>query len=147
MNPDHDVIMTLSALRTKPTFRLVSLHVRAHQDGHCDFNLLLRPAQLNVLADALASEALEELRAAGQPTEFYPLPAYRAYLRDGIGHITSCEKKDAQGRILRVRNQSVPPTRQRLDRTHTRLHQLDCISSSNLCNHESGPHICYRIQP
>jgi hypothetical protein len=93
INPDHDVIMTLSALRTKLTFRLASLHVRAHQDGHCDFNLLPRPAQLNVLADALASEALEELRAAGQPTEFYSLPACSAYLRDGIGHITSCEKR------------------------------------------------------
>jgi hypothetical protein len=85
--------MTLSALQTKLTIRLASLHVRAHQDGHCDFNLLPRPAQLNVLADALASEALEELRAADQPTEFYPLPACRAYLRDGIGHITSCEKR------------------------------------------------------
>jgi hypothetical protein len=85
--------MTLSALPTKLTFRLASLHVRAHQDGHCDFNLLPRPAQLNVLADALASEALEELRAAGQPTEVYPLPACSAYLRDGMGHITSCEKR------------------------------------------------------
>jgi hypothetical protein len=147
MIPDHDVTMTLSALRAKLTFRLASLNVPAHQDGHCDFNLLPRPAQLNVRADALASEALEELRAAGQPTEFYPSPEYRAYLRDGIGHITSCEKKDAQERILKVRNQSVPPIAQRLDRTHTRLHQLDCISSSNLCNHESGPHICYKIQP
>jgi hypothetical protein len=85
----HDI----SALRTKLTFRLASLHVRAHQDGTIAFKLLPRPAQLNVLADALASEALEELRAAGQPTEFYPLPACRAYLRDGIGHITSCEKR------------------------------------------------------
>jgi hypothetical protein len=93
MNPDHDVIMTLSALRTKLTFRLASLHVRAHQDGHCDFNLFPRPVQLNVLADTLASEALEALCAAGQPAEFYPLPACRAYLRDGIGHITSCEKR------------------------------------------------------
>jgi hypothetical protein len=95
MNPDHDVIMSLSALRTKLQFRLASLHVRAHQDGHSDFNLLPRPAQLNVPADELASEALEELRAAGQPTEFYPLPACRASLRDGIGigHITSCEKR------------------------------------------------------
>jgi hypothetical protein len=54
-NPDHDVIMTRSALRTKLPFWLASLHVRAHQDGHCEFNLLPRPAQLNVLADELAS--------------------------------------------------------------------------------------------
>jgi hypothetical protein len=68
MNPDHDVIMTLIAFRTKLKFRLALLHVRAHQDRHCDFNLLPRPAQLNVFADELASEALEELRAADQPT-------------------------------------------------------------------------------
>jgi hypothetical protein len=87
------IIMTLSALLTKLKVRLVSLHVRAHRDGLCDFNLLPRPAQLNVLADELAPEALEELRTTGQPTAFYPLPACRAYLCDGIGHITSCEKR------------------------------------------------------
>jgi hypothetical protein len=32
-----------------------------------------------------------ELRAAGQTTEFYPLPACRGYLRDGTGYITSRE--------------------------------------------------------
>jgi hypothetical protein len=83
--------MTLSALRTKPPFRLASLHVRAHQDGHCEFNLLPRLVQLNGLADELASEVLADLRAADQPTEFYPLIACRVYLRDGTGHITSCE--------------------------------------------------------
>jgi hypothetical protein len=85
--------MILSALRTKPPFRLVSLHVRAHQDGHCEFNLLPRPAQLNVLADEFASEVLADLRAADQPTGFYSLPACRVYLRDVTGHITSCEKR------------------------------------------------------
>jgi hypothetical protein len=35
--------MTLSALRTKLPLRLASLHVRAHQDGHCEFNLLPLP--------------------------------------------------------------------------------------------------------
>jgi hypothetical protein len=33
------------------------------------------------------------LGAGGQPTEFYPLPACRAYLRDDTGYITSCEKR------------------------------------------------------
>jgi hypothetical protein len=74
-NPDHDVIMTLSALRTKLPFRLASIHVRAHQDEYCEFNLLPRAAQLNVLANKLASEVLADLRAADQPTEFYPSPA------------------------------------------------------------------------
>jgi hypothetical protein len=92
-NPDHDAIMTLSALRTKLTFQLASLHVRGHQDKHCEFELLTRPQQLNVLADQLATEVLEDLRAADKPTKLYPLPACRAYLRDGTGHITSNEKR------------------------------------------------------
>ena len=58
INPDHDVIMTLSALRTRIPitinhdpkctsnqlpFRLTSIHVRAYEDGHCELNLLPRP--------------------------------------------------------------------------------------------------------
>jgi hypothetical protein len=92
-NSDHDVIITLSALRTKLPFRLASIHVRAHQNGHCEFNLLPRPAHLNVLADKLASEVLAGLRAAHQSTEFYPLPACRVYLRNVTGHTTSREKR------------------------------------------------------
>jgi hypothetical protein len=57
-------------LRTKLPFGLASLHVRARQDGHEEFNPFPRPAELNVLADELASEVLAELRAADQPTEF-----------------------------------------------------------------------------
>jgi hypothetical protein len=34
-NPDHDAIMTVSTLLTKLPSRLTSIHVRAHQDGHC----------------------------------------------------------------------------------------------------------------
>jgi hypothetical protein len=85
--------MTLSALRTNLPFRLASIHVRAHQDEHCEFSRLPRPAQLNVLADELASEVLADFRAADQPTEFYPLPVFRVYLRDGTGHITSQHKR------------------------------------------------------
>jgi hypothetical protein len=35
--------MTLNALRTKLPLRLGSLHVRAHQDENCEFELLPRP--------------------------------------------------------------------------------------------------------
>jgi hypothetical protein len=86
---DHDVIMTPSAIRTNLPFRLASLHVRTHQDGNCEFELLSRPAQLNVPADQLACDSLEDLRADGRPTEFYPSPACRFQLHDGIGYITS----------------------------------------------------------
>jgi hypothetical protein len=89
-NRGHDVI---SALRTNPPLRLALLHVGAHPDGNCEFDLLSRAAQLNVLADQPASEVLEDLRAAGKRTEFYPLPACRVYLRDGAGYITSREKR------------------------------------------------------
>jgi hypothetical protein len=85
--------MTLSALRTKLTVQLASLHVRGHQDKHCEFELLTRPQQLDVLADQLATEVLEDIRAADKPTKLYPLPACRACLRDGTGHITSNEKR------------------------------------------------------
>jgi hypothetical protein len=50
--------MTLSALRTNLPLRLASLHVRGHQDKRCNSDLLSRPAQLNVLADLLATDAL-----------------------------------------------------------------------------------------
>jgi hypothetical protein len=85
--------MTLNALRTKLPLRLGSLHVRAHQDENCEFELLPRPEQLDILADQLATEVLKDLRAADKPTELYPLPACRVYLCDGTGHITSREKR------------------------------------------------------
>jgi hypothetical protein len=52
--------------------------------------MLISPdQQLNVEADHRATAALDALRAAKQTTEFYPLPACRAYLRDATGHIQS----------------------------------------------------------
>ena len=75
--PDHDVIMQLSALRTDLPFKIALLHVRGHQDDSCDFENLTRPAQLNVLADRLATEALNHPREAAEPialhlTHFLP---------------------------------------------------------------------------
>jgi hypothetical protein len=58
--------MTLSELRTNLPLRLVSMHVRDHHDKKCDFDLHSRPAQLNVLADHLATDALMDLRAAAK---------------------------------------------------------------------------------
>jgi hypothetical protein len=89
--PDHDIIMQLSAPRTKLPLRLASL--RGHQYDTSDFDLLSRPAQLNVLADHLDTDTLMDLRAAAKPTQFYPLQACRAYLRDGTVYITSHEKR------------------------------------------------------
>jgi hypothetical protein len=49
--------MTLREIRPDLPLRLASLHVRGHQDETCDFDLLVRPAQLNVLADHLDTDA------------------------------------------------------------------------------------------
>jgi hypothetical protein len=74
LKPDHDVIMTLNEDREGLPFRLISQHVKGHQDEKRDFDDLIRPEQLNVLADHRATAALDELRAARKTTEFHPLP-------------------------------------------------------------------------
>jgi hypothetical protein len=51
--------------------------VRGHQGDKRDHDDLTRPEQLNVLADH-RDAVLQDRRAAGQPTEFYPLPAAEA---------------------------------------------------------------------
>jgi hypothetical protein len=58
------------------------MYVLTNRDGNCEFNLFL--------ADEVASELLEDLRAADQPTELYPLPVY---LRYGTGHIITSSQK------------------------------------------------------
>ena len=88
---DHDVIMTFSEVRKGLPFQLISRHVKSHQDEVRAFADLTRPEQFIVLADHRATAALDKLHAAGKPTEFYPLPACRGYLRDATGHITSRE--------------------------------------------------------
>jgi hypothetical protein len=93
LKPDHDVVMTLSEIRDKLPFSLIARHVKGPQDDEREYADLTRPEQLNVKADYLATAALDELREAGQPTEFYPLPACRGYLCDSTGYITSKEKR------------------------------------------------------
>jgi hypothetical protein len=92
LKPDHDVITTLSEVRKGLSFKLISRHVKSHQDDERDFEDLTRPEQRDVLADRHATAALDKLRAAGKTTAFYSLPACRGYLRDRNGrHITSRE--------------------------------------------------------
>jgi hypothetical protein len=43
LQPDHDVIMTLSELREGLPFQLISRHVKSHQDDKRDFADLTRP--------------------------------------------------------------------------------------------------------
>jgi hypothetical protein len=56
------------------------------------WDLIARPGQINVLADHLATDALMDLYAAGQPTELYPLPTC-VYLRDATRYLSSNEQR------------------------------------------------------
>jgi hypothetical protein len=47
-------------------------HGKSNQDEKGDYADLIRPEQLNVLADHRATTALDTLRAVGQTTEVYP---------------------------------------------------------------------------
>jgi hypothetical protein len=102
--------MALSALRTKPPLRLASLHVRAHLDENCESELLPGPAQLNVLADEFASEVLEDLRVADKPAEFYGLPAFRVYLRDGTRRITNRTNSPSTKSVRTLKSATIGPT-------------------------------------
>jgi hypothetical protein len=59
--------MTLSEVQKGLPFKLISRHVKSHQDDERDFEDLTRPEQLNVLADRCATAALDKLRAAQRP--------------------------------------------------------------------------------
>jgi hypothetical protein len=52
LKPDHDVIMTLSAIREKLPFELITLHVKGHQDDEREYGDRTRPEQLNVQASS-----------------------------------------------------------------------------------------------
>jgi hypothetical protein len=91
--PNHDVTMTLSALRTNLPLRLASLHVRGNHNEKCDFDLLFRPTHFNVPGDHFATDVITDLRAADKSTEISPLPACRVYLRHGTGSVTGHKKR------------------------------------------------------
>jgi hypothetical protein len=78
--------MTLGEVQEGLPFKLISRHVKSHQDEKRDLADLTRPEQLNVLADHRATAALDEVRAARKTPEFYPLPTCRGYLCDASGH-------------------------------------------------------------
>jgi hypothetical protein len=69
------VLEARSELRKKSPSRLVSLHVRGHQDDEYDYDDLTRPEQLNALADGQCHDWLpvgirESQR--GATTDIYP---------------------------------------------------------------------------
>jgi hypothetical protein len=120
--------MTLSEVREGLPFKVISRHVKSHQDDERYFDDLTRPKQLNVLANHRATAALDKLRAAGKTTALYPLPACRGYLRDGTGgHITSRARSEPN--FLSASFESICNTR-RLVKRDLQLHQLDAHQST-----------------
>jgi hypothetical protein len=91
---------------------LVKLILEARSRRNHDYADLTRPEQVNVLIDHRATCWTQYLRAVGQTTAFYPLPACRGYLRDATGHITSREQRT----LGTVRASSVPTKPQQLGR-------------------------------
>ena len=80
LTSDVDVFLQLLELhRTLPWQQIQTYHVKAHQDDHTKFTELSRPAQLNVLADAIATSGLNKLENTKTPPT-YPLPAGRVHL-------------------------------------------------------------------
>ena len=78
MNAHQDVIIAIEDIRAKVPF-MRQAHVKGHQDRNAEPELLSLPARLNIRADELATEALDEQRNHRPPT-FIPLPQCRAYL-------------------------------------------------------------------
>jgi hypothetical protein len=71
-----------------------------YQDETCDFDLLSRPEQLNIVVDNVATDALMDVCTADKTAEFFPSPACRVYLRDGSGYITSQETRTLTNKFL-----------------------------------------------
>jgi hypothetical protein len=70
LEPNHDIITTLSEVRKKLPFQLVSLHVRGHQDDKRNHGNLTRPEQLSVQPEQLnlLANALRDRRVCSWTT-------------------------------------------------------------------------------
>jgi hypothetical protein len=68
LKPDYNVIMTCSEDWEALPFKLISRHVKVHQDDERDYVDLTRPEQLSALANHCGTAALIDLRAAGDIT-------------------------------------------------------------------------------
>lgn len=82
---DSDLLLLLRSSLRNFSFSITSSHIRGHQDRFVEFSELNRPAQLNVVADTLATRGLHDTIP---PFEFLPpVPLITCNER----HITSHE--------------------------------------------------------
>ena len=133
---DSDVIDLLAKTR-EDLPRISTEHIKGHQDDDMEYDELPRPAQLNVLADELATLALNEAHESsrGQAPNMIPLPNCGAYLIHNGQYQTSKEEQLLQFAIhekemddyLRERNEWTQDTVEGIDWTahHRALKRVD----------------------
>jgi hypothetical protein len=78
--PDIDVTLEIFKTLESHQFAYVMNHVKGHEDDKQPYEELKRPNQLNVQADALATEALREQQWEDRPI-FFPMPHCKVYLK------------------------------------------------------------------
>ena len=93
----QEIFISLGKLPFWPSFK----HVKGHQDEEIPFEQLRRPAQLNVLADHLATAALQE-QDFDEDENFYPLPHMPMYLKLEGRFVCSRERNLLRDAIPRV---------------------------------------------
>lgn len=80
------------AMKDIKPFKIVPMYIQTHQDREKQFEFLDPNAQMNVLCNKLATEALEEMAKANKIQQVKPLPACRAYLNID-GELMSANEK------------------------------------------------------
>jgi hypothetical protein len=100
MKNDSDVIFEIAAVEKAAGLQMKGEWVKGHQDDHADYQDLPLEAKLNVLADELATMALNQHREHDQPLPMNPLPSTNVYLCTEEGAlVTSREKRLIQQRL------------------------------------------------
>ena len=87
---DHDILSQITQTVNDLPAEYSIWHVRSHQDDHTEFQLLPRPAQLNVLADRTCTRALRHFE--GTSRHMLPISAGKLYISHNGTTYTSGEK-------------------------------------------------------
>ena len=104
-------------------------HVKGHQDSTTPFHKLSRPAQLDIPADALATQALHCNQLSRSPPTTTQNPHCMIYLKDHHQLITSKEKHTLQWKWSDLRLQLYYEKTLRI--TKGNLHELNWAGFSN----------------
>ena len=97
---DSDVIFEIAATEKAAGITIKGEWVKGHQDEQVEYSELPLSAQLNVLADELATKALLQHEEEEAPLPMLPLPSTSVYMGlDEGGLVTSRERSYLQKRI------------------------------------------------